>query len=421
MKKLIPIIFILAILALIAQIIIQSFIRSHEINYSIIDGSQEYLINEKMNIEEKKHIYGFKVSDKNTNNLFYFNFIHNYNKQDSVIKEIKYLEDDNLSCIFPIYKKNLYGNLFCNYNGFQVSNSYLRQINNLSLDKFILKLKNDGYKFAEWEKVQTNPGVAEGTYNIYEDNLPSDIIFSMWFYHGFYRITNGEIEKFDFLNNDKYENNMSYIVDNYMFVVNTDDVGTSGYSNYYIFDIAGGTKMKYDFDEQLSENMYFNGIYNNKLYYTDLTKKKQFSLQPKHNIISEVGNVDLGFKTVKNGKLVDISAKDFLEEKVYFSKKISNSKLVELYNAKEIKKDGDWYYFINNEGNFYKVNIYDLEHPILLFKFDFISEWVVKDGNIMIVSNDMLYFYNDDSGLLPILQNNELKYNYKNICNFVIK
>ena len=39
----------------------------------------------------------------------------------------------------------------------------------------------------------------------------------------------------------------------------------------------------------------------------------------------------------------------------------------------------------------------------------------------MVVSEDTVYFYNDDIGLLPMYVNSELKYNYKNICNFTLK
>ena len=258
-------------------------------------------------------------------------------------------------------------------------------------------------------------------YSLYKENVPNNVVFTMWFYKGFYRITNSEVEEFFFLNNDRYENNRSFVLDNYMFVINTDDVGSDGFYNYYMYDIVGGTKLHHDLVDQVSDNMYFNGVYDGKIYFTDLTRKKQYSVAPKGDISKLVGDADTGFKTVKNGKLVDISAKDFLEKEFYFEEKVENKDLVKLYKAKDIKKDDTDYYFVNDLGNFYKASIYDIKNPILLFNFESVSEWLVKDGNIILVVGDTLYHYSDDSGLNEILKNSELTYNYKNICNFALK
>ena len=92
-----------------------------------------------------------------------------------------------------------------------------------------------------------------------------------------------------------------------------------------------------------------------------------------------------------------------------------------MYGAKEVKRDKDRYYFLTDEGALYKVFRNDIEHPILLCTFDEVSEWKVKDSNVMVVSGDTMYYYNDVVGLLPIVVSGELKYNYKNICDFVVK
>ena len=58
------------------------------------------------------------------------------------------------------------------------------------------------------------------------------------------------------------------------------------------------------------------------------------------------------------------------------------------------------------------------DKPELLFKFTDVAEWKVKDGEILVVVGDRLYFYNDAQGLVLIAINNELKYNHFNICDF---
>lgn len=421
MKKLIPIIFVLGLLSLIIQFVIQAITKHHEVDYSIITEDNSYMINEKMNVLDGQHVYTFRVKTKNTGDVFYFNFINDYNKQDSVIKDIEFFSDDDLTCIFPIYKKGLSNNLFCNYDDVQVSSSYLRQINNESLNKVVSDLKKAGYKFNLLDDKEVIPELFGGKYNLYKDNVPDNLVFTMWFYKGFYRITSDEVDEVMILNNDRYENNRTYFIDNYMFVINTDDVGNDGFYNYYMYEIIGGTKLHHDLVDQVSDNMYFNGVHNGKIYFTDLTRKKQYSVAPKGDVSKLVGDVDTGFKTVKKDKLVDISAKEFLENEVYFEKKVKNKELVDLYNATEIKKDDSDYYFVDKLGNFYKASFDDIKNPILLFNFPSVSEWLIKDGNLILVVEDMLYHYNDDTGLKKILQNSELVYNYKNICNFVIK
>ncbi len=419
MKKLIFIILLLGIAALLLQFFIQIFIKSHNVTYSIITDNNSYTVNEKLTVLDGKHTYSFRVTDDKSKNLYLFDFVHNFNKQDSIIKDIKFFEYDDLACIFPIYKKENSEDIICNYKKEQVSYSYLKQIDNKNIKKIVSKLQADGYSSTTWKK-DTIPEDVSG-YKIYQKNIPSNMVFTMWSYNGFYRITKDKIEEKNYLNDDCYENNRSYIVDKFLFSINTDDIGTLGYTNFYIFDLANGGKVNLDFEEQLSKNMYFNGTYNKKIYYTDLDNKKQYSLDPAKETIKEVGNVKDGFKIVKENFLVNVSAKEFLENKVYFDENIKLDELEKLYDIKEIKKEKDKYYFLTNDGHLYKVYATDINHPILLFQFDSISEWNVKDGNLLVVSYDTLYLYNDRLGLLPIVKNNELKYNYKNICNFIIK
>ena len=148
---------------------------------------------------------------------------------------------------------------------------------------------------------------------------------------------------------------------------------------------------------------------------------KQFMINPDQESVTEVGNVKDGSKTVQANKLVEVSAKDYLKHKNIWTNDVSNNVLKKKYGAKEVKRDKDRYYFLTEEGALYKVFRNDIEHPIMLCTFDEVSEWKVKDSNVMVVSGDTMYYYNDVVGLLPIVVSGELKYNYKNICDFVVK
>lgn len=418
MKKLLPILFLLGAAALIFQIFVQFFMRHHEIDYSIITKDNSYLIHEKLKVDGKKNTYYFKLVDDNQD-TYIFNLEHDYNRQDEIVKDVKYFDDENLRCVFPIFKKGITGDIYCKSKKQQVSYSYLRQTNNSSLDNYIKKLKKSGYIANSWAR-DTLPK-KDSVYDIYRDNVKEDTIFTVWDYRGFYIINDKKIIKKDFLNHDQYENNLSYLTDNYYVSINTDLNSGNMYASFYLYDILNGGKGRVDLEEQISFNMYINGSYDGKFYYTDLNTKKQYALDPDKETVKEVGNVKDGFKSIQGKKLVTVSSKEYLKSNDIWTNDVVNNVLGNMYGAKEVKKSNDMYYFVTDTGDFYKTDKLNLKNSVLLFHFDSVSEWKVKGDNIMVVSGDTMYYYDDVYGLLPIVTSNEFIYNYKNICDFYVK
>lgn len=418
MKKLLPILFLLGAAALIFQIFVQFFMRHHEIDYSIITKDNSYLIHEKLKVDGKKNTYYFKLVDDNQD-TYIFNLEHDYNRQDEIVKDVKYFDDENLRCIFPIFKKGITGDIYCKSKKQQVSYSYLRQTNNSSLDNYIKKLKKSGYIANSW--VRDTLPKKDLVYDIYRDNVKEDTIFTVWDYRGFYIINNKKVIKKDFLNHDQYENNLSYLTDNYYVSINTDLNSGNMYASFYLYDILNGGKGRVDLDEQISFNMYINGSYDGKFYYTDLNTKKQYALDPDKETVKEVGNVKDGFKSIQGKKLVTVSSKEYLKSNDIWTNDVVNNVLGNMYGAKDVKKSNDMYYFVTDTGDFYKTDKLNLKNSVLLFHFDSVSEWKVKGDNIMVVSGDTMYYYDDVYGLLPIVTSNEFIYNYKNICDFYVK
>ena len=418
MKKLLPILFLLGAAALIFQIFVQFFMRHHEIDYSIITKDNSYLIHEKLKVDGKKNTYYFKLVDDNQD-TYIFNLEHDYNRQDEIVKDVKYFNDENLRCIFPIFKKGITSDIYCKYKKQQVSYSYLRQTDNSSLDKYINKLKKSGYIAKSWAR-DTLPK-KDSVYDIYRDNVNEDTIFTVWDYRGFYIINNKKVIKKDFLNHDQYENNLSYLTDNYYVSINTDLNSGNMYASFYLYDILNGGKGRVDLDEQISFNMYINGSYDGKFYYTDLNTKKQYALDPDKETVKEVGNVKDGFKSIQGKRLVTVSSKEYLKSNDIWTNDVVNNVLGNMYGAKEVKKSNDMYYFVTDTGDFYKTDKLNLKNSVLLFHFDSVSEWKVKGDNVMVVSGDTMYYYDDVYGLLPIVTSNEFIYNYKNICDFYVK
>lgn len=417
MKKLIPILLLLGLMTLVFQIFIQFFTKHHEIDYSIITENNSYMIHESLQVDGKKNTYSFRLVDDNQD-AYIFDFEHNYNRQDEIIKDIKFFNDDELKCIFPIYKKGLTSDIYCTYKGEQVSYSYLKQIGNSLIEKYVKSLKKDKYFVKSWKSDSLSKKYSG--YTVYKDNVLENTVFTVWTYRGFLIIKKGEAVAKEFLNNDHYENDLSFLAGNYYLSINTDLNSNNMYTSFYLYDVVNGGKGRVDLDEHLSYNMYINGAYEGKLYYTDLNSKKQYAVDPDKETVKEKGNVKDGFLSFNGKKLVTVAANDYLKSNDIWTNDVINNDLVDMYGAVSIKEDGNMYYFLTDSGNFYKASKSNLKDSVLLFNFDSVSEWKVKANSIMIVSDDTMYYYDDLYGLLPIVQNNEFIYNYKNICDFVV-
>ena len=56
--------------------------------------------------------------------------------------------------------------------------------------------------------------------------------------------------------------------------------------------------------------------------------------------------------------------------------------------------------------------------PVKLFELEGLTEWIVRDGEVLVVAKDTIYFFNEKTGLKKIAENTELSYNHKNIVDF---
>lgn len=418
MKKLISILIVLGGFALILQFFVHFFTNEHQVDYSLKVGNYSYLIHEDFKKDGNDHLYTFLITDQ-SDHVYTFNYSKNLDKQKEIIRDIKYYKKGQLECIFPIYKRENTGDVTCNLNDQPVSYAYLKQNKNPELTAIISRLEDDGYSAPSWH----DSGVAtaeDRNLNIYYDSVPEDVVFTIWSYQGIYIVRSDGIVRKDFLTKDQYENTQALLVDDVYVIFDTDS-STTSYNQVYLYDVVHNGKSTLPLENPLSKDSYIQGAYHGKLYYVDMDSKKQYSLDPMMETVEEVGNKEKGFLILQDGKLETVSTTNFFEDEVYFTNQQKNSKLKKKYQAIDIRKDGRFYYFQTKNGDFYRVFEEDLDHPLLLFHFEQVSEWKVKDGGIVLISDKSLYFYDDVYGLLQIAEYNELLYNYKNICDFARK
>lgn len=396
---------------IISDLLLTERVTEYEIgNYSVV---------EKLRINQKEKSYDFIVTNKDKD-TFIFDIIETSSRKKKIIKDIKSYKENNLKCIYPIYKNKFVTDVRCLYDGKQVSYSYLKQINNKDIDKIIEKVKKDGFNNPKWsEKDEKAEWVGTGSRKIkvYQEGLIDDYSFLVWRYKGLYVLNSKEMEVYDFLDNDQYDNVYSYLVSNY-YVVAVIDSDSGRIEKIVCFDVEKRETKTIKFKEKTSIKYYFNGVIEDKLYVTDVGSKKQYIIDPKKGKIEVLEAAKEQFISYKNGQKIAVEPNILLEEEVYFGLKVELEELNKIYDdIVEVKEILEYYYF-RTENAIYRVNKNNLEKAELLFSFDDISEWVVVGKDMLVVVSDKVYFYNDEVGLSLILENSELKYNYKNICTF---
>ena len=420
MKKGFPILLIIAILGLILQVVITIFITDKSAEYVILTEDNEYKITESLEVVDDVSFYDFSITDKN-GDYYLLSMSDDFNKQSEIILDVKYFKSNEVTCIFPIYRRDKTGDVSCLYKGETVSYSYLKQINNVDIDSIVSKLKEENYNHNSWDRKvpeKVNMFSDSRGIDVYQDNILEDYIFIIWRYKGIYLLKHDKSLIKDYIEYDVYDNTLSALVGKYYVsaVKRTNEFRISELVYYNTKDLGKG---KIELLDATSNNFYFNGVYKDKLYMTDVGVGKQYAIDPKFEKVTIAGSSQSDFMKVANGKVERVKAEEFLAEPVYFTDTVSNEKISAKYGiGTEIYKDRNFYYFRTSDGSVYRTYEKDVEKAELLFKFSNLVDWKVINGDIMAVAGDTVYLYTDDEGLIPIAVNSELNYNHKNIVDF---
>lgn len=401
MRKKIVTLLILVVVIVLSHSVLKLFIKSHNIIYKV---NNNYEVEEHYQYSKNNHQYSIIIRRKNNNYSYILN--NNLHKKKKIIKEIKTFKNKNLTCIIPIYKKNISLKSYCSINNRQVSNSYLIMSNNEEYNLLLDKLKK--YNINIYEKNTTKTKYKQ--LKVYQKNILKGYTFILWNYKGIYLLNGERLSYKKFLNYDLYDNIMSTVVSEYYVLF--DNSSVNGIDTIYYYNLKKDKLKKITLKKKLSKDSYINGVVNKLIYITDRNEKKQYTIDIKREKIEELENKNNNYTIYNNNKRKYISKSDyFLQDQLFNNKLITNK----ITKSKLLKKDNIYYYMEDNK--FYKVLNISKDNPILLFEIDNINNWMVVNYDILVISDNTLYLYNDDSGLQKILESNEIKYNYQNIIN----
>ena len=411
MKKMVTVVLLLGAIALIYQFFVSCVISRHDAAYSIKTSDNSYMVKENYKKEKSFHMYSLLIEDKDKN-VFAAIYNVDLNRSSRIIKDVKEYSDGNLICIAPILKDKKIENLSCTLDKKQVSVSYLHQIGNTSINKFVDNLKQDGYTFNN--EIDLNNNISSTTSNISTfDNL----YVTMWGYKGIYLLNQNKIEYKDYLSKDSYFNTYSILCDKYYVSLDTDE---SEIGAFYVANIKDGGKAHIDFDFSLSKNSYINGIYKGKIYITDIDRRVEYAINPATEKIEEVGSGKKS-KYFDGESLKEVDISELVNEKKYFIYEKIDEKISSKYSGLNLIYSHDSYYYKDSNNNVYQVLKDFPDYKILLFKFDDFKEMKVVNNNVFGIVGDTVYMYNNNIGLRKVAQNRELVYNYQNIYDIYYK
>lgn len=396
-KKEIKVIIILFLLVIPLIFLRKVFIRKYDILYE----KNKYIINEIYEYKNKEHLYEINIKNNKQEITYILN--NDFNKNKKIIKNLKVYKDDNITCLLPIYNQKIEYKLYCLKDDIQVSNYYLKD--NESYKKILKKVKK--YKINNF--LENNKTTSYKKLKVYDNNISNEDIFTIWDYKGISIIEKDKTKYVKFLDYDLYDNIKTIIYDEYFILFENNHV--DGIKNIHYYDFKKDKLKIYNPEIIISKDFYINGVVDNLIYVTDNKTKKEYTIDLKKEEIIQINKAN-EYLSYYDNEFKSLTKSDyFMEKQIFNNKKVIDKNI----SSVEHIKDNNIYYFYE-DNNFYRQRTN--RNKELLFSIDEIKEWKIVSNKIIIISEDILYLYDDDRGLVPIVQSNELNYNYENICDY---
>ena len=260
---------------------------------------------------------------------------------------------------------------------------------------------------------------AVGTSSVYTKNLKEKDTITLWNYKGIEIIRSKNASVKPILNFDKYENTQGYLVGNYYIVPNYLSSKVQEFDSVTLINLENSKTDTISLGYTLSSDTYINGIVDNKLYYTDPSNLLQIEINSVKKIARLIGSNEIGGQ-LYNGKWQNANIYDFRENHILFEEKIVEE-VKNKFDYQQIIMSNNNYYILTKQGEVYRVSNHHLDSPILLYKQNGVHNLKVVANTVYFIIDDTLYYQDEGSNIIPVLKNNELRYNTVNRVNIYQK
>ena len=209
-----------------------------------------------------------------------------------------------------------------------------------------------------------------------------------WNYKGYTQIFHNNAETINILSNDNYENKIASKTEKYLLTANYDD--KYEINKLIIINTDNNKQKEINLNTPISQNSYFLGEYKEKLYLVDKKNKSEYEINPQKNEIKIFNKDNQGY--IYDGKWINISMNKLSNEKYSFYK--SNPYNFQLNEEKLTMQ-------INNQS----ISISNKPVSTIV---------EINEDTIYFISEDTLYKYKYGNKVIPLIKNNEWKFNYNN-------
>ncbi len=406
MKRAISLVMLIACLFLFYQVGVTFLKKSHEVDYTMKNSGYTFQIHEQF----KNKNYYFEITSGQYK--FYTSHSDAFTKTKEVIKDIEVKEENNLLCIYPVYKEDTPSAIVCSDGKTNYSKETAK--NYSAYQTLLAFVKEKGF---EKDEIYQETEKLDGRITYYPSAIEDEII-TVWTYQGIVIVGENRSDHIDTISFDRYDNTQSELVGKYYVTPIYQDNRLYEYSSLYCTDVTNNTQETIALPIVVSNYSYVNGVVDGKLYLFDKNAKKQIEIDPKKGTARIIGSEeDDGI--YYNGDWSSRNIYDFVQQELYFSD-FDESILKSKYSYNSAWQSEDSYYFYDG-GNMYQVYKDALDTPILLFQQNGIVEVHVEKDTLYYIVGDTLYRYSPYSSTKRVLKYAELPYNYKNMIDIYKK
>lgn len=409
MKFLFKTLGILIIVFILLKVLFYVFDSGHEVSYSVGNFKIDEVL--KTNSLYGEDDYYFEVSHEDF--TFNFQIPISYNKDDKVINQIKYTENDGKFCALPIFKGNkILTDIMCfeNSNDEQIITYYhdLDKADKNELTDFVTSLKKIGYDPSNYEDKADSRGLSN-TLTIYDDNLLENHYIAMETYTGL-TLFNDSDENVQLFDNDVYKRPVKLFYDKYYIVADYNE--EYGFKIFYVVNIINGNIQEIRSYDDISFDAIMQGALDDEIYFFDPDTETQYKISLKYESVENVADKDnLKYYNGKWGAMTLTEALDGKKFDNYYIKAPSGYD-----KAACIGKDTGYCYYYKKTGsdsNEYTVYRSDVQNPELktyLFTTTDPENVIYLDNYVYFVNGNSLYYYSA-SGVRQVISNSEREFN----------
>ena len=345
-------------------------------NYDIVYNIDNYDIH---TIYKNKRFY-FEIKD---NNITYNFDIYSKRKLNkAIIKKIKIINLDNYKCIYPVIKE-LDTYPLC----YDINNNYLVDYN--LIDDVLL----DEYKTSSTIIEKPNKDF------IYYNNLNSNEYIALWAYNGYIIMNDKKYNIIKLFNKDKYDNNLSYIIDDTIYMPNYNE--EYEYTTLIALNLTSQKISKLKLNYKIDYDSYIVGNIKNNLYIFDNKSSVLYEINIKNGQTNIKSSNEKGYVKYENNKFIKCSKTEYKNDKIKYN--INDTNYIYETNNKTYR------YIKDNKKIKIKINDKEI---IKVFE---------KDNNLFYILDDSFYIYSPIKGYNKIFYSYELSFNNSNSVFMYIK